>query len=106
MSATHKGTSKKRQLFESAIVRRAAVDALKKLNPAMMAKNPVMFVVEVGSVVTTALLVLPHGATHFAFNLQITLWLWFTVLFVVEVGSVVTTALLVLPHGSTHFAFN
>jgi len=35
----------------------------------------------VGSVVTTALLLLPHGATHFAFNLQITLWLWFTVLF-------------------------
>ena len=81
MNATHTGTSKKRQLFESAIVRRAAVDALKKLNPALMAKNPVMFVVEVGSVVTTALLVLPHGATHFAFNLQITLWLWFTVLF-------------------------
>ena len=81
MSATHTGTSKKRQLFESAIVRRAAVDALKKLNPVLMAKNPVMFVVEVGSVVTTALLVLPHGATHFAFNLQITLWLWFTVLF-------------------------
>jgi K+-transporting ATPase ATPase B chain len=68
-------------LFESAIVRRASLDALKKLNPALMAKNPVMFVVEVGSVVTTALLVLPHGATHFAFNLQITLWLWFTVLF-------------------------
>jgi K+-transporting ATPase ATPase B chain len=81
MSATHTGTSKKRQLFESAIVRRASLDALKKLNPALMAKNPVMFVVEVGSVVTTALLVLPHGATHFAFNLQITLWLWFTVLF-------------------------
>ncbi|MGD0887674.1 MAG: potassium-transporting ATPase subunit KdpB [Acidobacteriaceae bacterium] len=81
MSATHTGTSKKRQLFESAIVRRAAVDALKKLNPVLMAKNPVMFVVEVGSVVTTALLLLPHGATHFAFNLQITLWLWFTVLF-------------------------
>jgi len=45
MSATHTGTSKKRQLFESAIVRRAAVDALKKLNPVLMAKNPVMFVV-------------------------------------------------------------
>jgi K+-transporting ATPase ATPase B chain len=81
MSETHTGTSKKRALFESAIVRRASLDALKKLNPALMAKNPVMFVVEVGSVVTTALLVLPHGATHFAFNLQITLWLWFTVLF-------------------------
>jgi K+-transporting ATPase ATPase B chain len=81
MSATHTGTSKKRALFESAIVQRAAVDSLKKLNPVLMAKNPVMFVVEVGSVVTTALLLLPGGHTHFAFNLQITLWLWFTVLF-------------------------
>ena len=44
-----------------------------------MMKNPVMFVVEVGSVVTTALLFERHG--HFGFNLQITLWLWFTVLF-------------------------
>jgi K+-transporting ATPase ATPase B chain len=68
-------------LFDGAIVRRAAVDALKKLDPRVQAKNPVMFVVEVGSVVTTLLLVLPHGATHFGFNLQITLWLWFTVLF-------------------------
>jgi K+-transporting ATPase ATPase B chain len=85
MSAAHTGTSKKRALFESAIVKRAAVDALKKLNPVLMAKNPVMFVVEVGSVVTTALLVLPHwthhSAGHFGFNLQITAWLWFTVLF-------------------------
>jgi K+-transporting ATPase ATPase B chain len=81
MSAAQTGTSKKRALFESAIVKRASVDALKKLNPVLMAKNPVMFVVEVGSVVTTGLLFLPGGATHFAFNLQITLWLWFTVLF-------------------------
>ncbi|HEV2647249.1 MAG TPA: potassium-transporting ATPase subunit KdpB [Acidobacteriaceae bacterium] len=81
MSAAHTGTSKKRALFESSIVKRAAVDALRKLNPAVMAKNPVMFVVEVGSVVTTALLVLPHHAGHFGFNLQITAWLWFTVLF-------------------------
>jgi K+-transporting ATPase ATPase B chain len=75
------GSAKKKNLFDPAIVKRAAVDALKKLNPMLMAKNPVMFVVEVGSVVTTALLILPHGASHFAFNLQITLWLWFTVLF-------------------------
>jgi len=45
-----------------------------------MMGNPVMFVVEIGSVITTVLLVLhPHAA--FSFNLQITLWLWFTVLF-------------------------
>ncbi len=48
-----------------------------------MMKNPVMFVVEVGSVLTTVLLFANscthHG--HFRFDLQITLWLWFTVLF-------------------------
>src|SRR5580693_8573784 len=81
MHATHTGTSKKRALFESSIVRRAAVDSLKKLNPVLMAKNPVMFVVEVGSVVTTFLLFFPGKGAHFGFNLQITLWLWFTVLF-------------------------
>jgi K+-transporting ATPase ATPase B chain len=79
MSATYTGTSKKRALFESSIVRRASVDSLRKLNPALMAKNPVMFVVEVGSLVTTVLLFVRGG--HFGFNLQITLWLWFTVLF-------------------------
>ncbi len=79
MSAAHQETAKKRNLFDGAIVRRAAVDSLKKLSPAAMAKNPVMFVVEVGSVVTTVLLFVRGG--HFAFNLQITLWLWFTVLF-------------------------
>jgi K+-transporting ATPase ATPase B chain len=81
MSAAHTGTSKKRAMFESSIVHRAAVDSLKKLDPRVQAKNPVMFVVEVGSVVTTVLLLLPHGAHQFGFNLQITLWLWFTVLF-------------------------
>jgi K+-transporting ATPase ATPase B chain len=73
----------RRSLFDSAIVRRASVDALVKLAPATMMKNPVMFVVEVGSVLTSALLIYDvfthHG--HFSFDLQITLWLWFTVLF-------------------------
>ncbi len=59
------------------------MDALEKLNPRVMMKNPVMFVVELGSVLTTVLLVqnlvTHHG--HFRFDLQITLWLWFTVLF-------------------------
>jgi potassium-transporting ATPase ATP-binding subunit len=53
-----------------------------KLDPRTMLKNPVMFVVEVGSVLTTALLIqdiIQHQPI--AFNLQITLWLWFTVLF-------------------------
>ena len=62
---------------------RATVDALRKLNPATMMKNPVMFVVEVGSVITSALLVrdVATGAAGTGFALQITLWLWFTVLF-------------------------
>ena len=81
MSAATTGTAKKRNLFDGAIVHRAAVDSLKKLDPRLQAKNPVMFVVEVGCVVTTILLLLPHGAHQFGFNLQITLWLWFTVLF-------------------------
>jgi K+-transporting ATPase ATPase B chain len=75
----HSGGAKKRNLFDGEIVRRATVDSLKKLDPRAMAKNPVMFVVEVGSVVTTIMLF--HRSGHFAFNLQITLWLWFTVLF-------------------------
>jgi len=61
------------------IVRGAILDSFLKLEPRNMMGNPVMFVVEVGSVVTTVLLFRSH--TAFWFNLQITLWLWFTVLF-------------------------
>jgi len=75
--------TKKRSLFDPAIVRRASVDALRKLHPKLMMKNPVMFVVEIGSVLTTVLLFADFtGKTqHLRFDLQITLWLWFTVLF-------------------------
>jgi K+-transporting ATPase ATPase B chain len=72
--------AKSKSLWDPKIVRRASVDALMKLSPKKMMGNPVMFVVEVGSIITTVLLLLhPHQA--FKFNLQITLWLWFTVLF-------------------------
>jgi potassium-transporting ATPase ATP-binding subunit len=71
--------TKSRAVWEWKIVRRAVVDALVKLNPPKMMGNPVMFVVEIGSVITTLLLF--KGGTDFKFNLQITLWLWFTVLF-------------------------
>jgi K+-transporting ATPase ATPase B chain len=70
---------KSKSLWDAKIIRRALVDALVKLDPRTMMKNPVMFVVEVGSVVTTLLLF--REKQSFAFNLQITLWLWFTVLF-------------------------
>src|SRR6476660_7005841 len=66
-------------VWEWKIVRRALWDSLPKLNPRKMMGNPVMFVVEIGSVITTVLLF--KGGAAFRFNLQITLWLWFTVLF-------------------------
>jgi K+-transporting ATPase ATPase B chain len=70
---------RKKAVWEWKIIRRAVWDALLKLNPRKMMGNPVMFVVEIGSVITTVLLF--KGGAAFKFNLQITLWLWFTVLF-------------------------
>src|ERR1700741_3749159 len=71
--------SKQKAVWEWKIVRRAIWDSVLKLNPRKMMGNPVMFGVEIGSVITTVLLLKGGGA--FKFNLQITLWLWFTVLF-------------------------
>jgi K+-transporting ATPase ATPase B chain len=74
---------KGRAIWDVKIVQRAIWDSLLKLHPRKMMGNPVMFVVEVGSVLTTVLLVrdvMGHQG-QFGFNLQITLWLWFTVLF-------------------------
>jgi potassium-transporting ATPase ATP-binding subunit len=71
---------KSKAIWEWKIIQRAIWDSILKLNPRKMMGNPVMFVVEVGSAITTVLLLKSHGAT-FKFNLQITLWLWFTVLF-------------------------
>ena len=72
-----------RQLFEPAIVKRAVGDAFRKLDPRLVAKNPVMFVVEVGSAATTFFFLrdLFTGAPEALFSGQITLWLWFTVVF-------------------------
>src|SRR3954451_511678 len=75
--------AKKTSLWNSEIVGQALIDSLGKLNPRWMVKNPVMFVVEAGSVLTSVLLInnTYHHRSGFGFNLQITLWLWFTVLF-------------------------
>ena len=72
-----------RSLWDAQIATRALIDSLPKLNPMNMMKNPVMFVVEIGSVITSVLLVenLWTHASPWVFDLQITLWLWFTVLF-------------------------
>jgi K+-transporting ATPase ATPase B chain len=74
---------RKKSLADSAILSRAILDSFRKLNPRTMVKNPVMFVVEVGAVLTTIQLAWNalHHAGQFGFGLQITLWLWFTVLF-------------------------
>jgi K+-transporting ATPase ATPase B chain len=78
--------TKKQAIWNAQIVKRAIVDSFIKLNPKKMMGNPVMFVVEVGSVLTTLQLIrgilapIP-GVTNTGFELQITLWLWFTVLF-------------------------
>jgi K+-transporting ATPase ATPase B chain len=71
-------------LFEPTIVRRAIGDSFRKLDPRQMAKNPVMFVVEVGSVLTSVLLFTNLSSDSTAgsvFTGLVALWLWFTVLF-------------------------
>jgi potassium-transporting ATPase ATP-binding subunit len=78
--------TKKQAIWNAQIVKRAVVDSFIKLNPRKMMRNPVMFVVEIGSVLTTlqllrGIIVPIPGVTHTAFEAQITLWLWFTVLF-------------------------
>jgi K+-transporting ATPase ATPase B chain len=75
--------SKRQSLWDAKILRQAFVGSFTKLDPRVMVKNPVMFVVEIGSVVTTGLLIqdIAQHRAGFSFDLQITLWLWFTVLF-------------------------
>jgi potassium-transporting ATPase ATP-binding subunit len=72
--------------WEGPLLRAAMVDSFRKLDPRLMAKNPVMFVVEVGSVLTTLiwlrdLVAPPVGAVPAWFTAQVAVWLWFTVLF-------------------------
>lgn len=71
-------------LFDRAILRRALRDSVTKLDPRVMAHNPVMFVVEIGSVLTTILFIVDLGTATNAENVfagLVTVWLWFTVLF-------------------------
>lgn len=76
--------AKARPLFETAIVKRAMFDSLRKLNPRHQVRNPVMFTVYVGSILTLVLgisAIFHRGAESPAFILGISAWLWFTVLF-------------------------
>jgi potassium-transporting ATPase ATP-binding subunit len=72
-----------RPLFDPEILRRATRECFVKLNPMLVAKNPVMFVVEVGAALTTAFVIKDAitKAPNVFFGIQISLWLWFTVLF-------------------------
>ena len=70
---------KAHSIFDPAIILPAIGESFIKLNPVTLAKNPVMFVTEVGAAISTYLLVIGHGA-YFGFQLQIALWLWFIVL--------------------------
>src|SRR5262245_60342299 len=76
--------SKSRSFFDGSILRRAVVDSFRKLTPGVQVRNPVMFVVYVGSILTTGLFLqalLGTGEAPVGFILWVAVWLWFTVLF-------------------------
>jgi K+-transporting ATPase ATPase B chain len=76
--------SKARPLFDPAIVWQAVIDSFRKLTPQREIRNPVMFVVYVGSILTTLLFVhalVGKGEAPAGFILAVSVWLWFTVLF-------------------------
>ncbi len=70
-------TRAKSSIFDPALIRPAILDSFKKLDPRVQWRSPVMFVVLVGAVWTSAITMFHFGS----FNFQITLWLWFTLLF-------------------------
>jgi potassium-transporting ATPase ATP-binding subunit len=70
------------QLFTREIAVQALKDSFIKLNPGVLVKNPVIFIVGIGALITTVVVFTDVFNSHFSnFNFQITLWLWFTVLF-------------------------
>jgi potassium-transporting ATPase ATP-binding subunit len=78
------GTVKARSLFDVTIVRQAIVDSFRKLTPRRQVRNPVMFVVYVGSILTTLLWIqalVGKGEAPGWFIFWVSVWLWFTVLF-------------------------
>jgi K+-transporting ATPase ATPase B chain len=75
--ATPHGVAEARGLFDGPILRQALVDSIKKLNPATQIRNPVMFVVLVGSIITF-IEAIAHPGT---FTWSITIWLFLTVIF-------------------------
>src|ERR1035437_6169812 len=75
-------SAKKISLFNKKILFQAIKDSVTKLNPALQVKNPVIFMVAIGSVLTTIIVITGIFQGNFSFfNFQIAIWLWFTVLF-------------------------
>src|SRR6185295_5851192 len=75
---------KTRSLFDASIIRPAIVDSFRKLTPRRQVRNPVMFVVYVGSILTTLLwaqAAVGRGEAPAWFIFWVSVWLWFTVLF-------------------------
>src|SRR5262245_65547067 len=72
-----------RPLFDPEILQRALKDSVRKLNPVTLMKNPVIFVVEVGAALVLLFIIrdAATGRGNIGLELQIDLWLWFTVLF-------------------------
>lgn len=70
------------QLFSREIAIQALKDSFFKLKPAKLVKNPVIFIVGIGALITTVVVIVDiFNNNYSSFNLQITLWLWFTVIF-------------------------
>ncbi len=72
----------KKGLFDKAIIKQAIIDSFTKMNPKLLMKNPVIFMVAIGALLSSFLFVESLVRGYYSgFNLQIILWLWFTVLF-------------------------
>jgi potassium-transporting ATPase ATP-binding subunit len=75
-------TKSNKSIFNKKLLARAAKDSVKKLSPALLIKNPVIFIVGIGAVLTTIIVFIGiFQGGYSSFNLQIAIWLWFTVLF-------------------------
>jgi len=75
-------TKSNKSIFNKKLLARAAKDSVMKLNPATLIKNPVIFIVGIGAVLTTIIVFIGiFQGGYSSFNLQIAIWLWFTVLF-------------------------
>lgn len=75
-------TKSNKSIFNKKLLARATKDSVKKLSPALLIKNPVIFIVGIGAILTTIIVFTGiYQGTYSSFNLQIAIWLWFTVLF-------------------------